>query len=62
MLRRFRDQQLMPHRVGRLAVRAYYAAGPTLARWVVARPSTARLTRRALDRVRVQLERRQRRG
>lgn len=46
--RHFRDEALMPYAAGRLFVRAYYAAGPTLAAVVVARPALHRLTRGVL--------------
>jgi hypothetical protein len=50
-LRRFRDERLLPHAAGRLAVRIYYRVGPTLARWVAVRPRLAGLCRRVLDRL-----------
>ncbi len=50
-LRSFRDRRLMPHAAGRLAVRVYYRAGPSLARFVAGRPLARAGLRAALDRV-----------
>ncbi len=38
VFRAFRDRHLLPRRSGRLFIRLYYWAGPTLAAWVVKRP------------------------
>ncbi|MCU0699494.1 MAG: hypothetical protein MUC96_23555 [Myxococcaceae bacterium] len=57
VLRRFRDEALLPRRAGRLLVRAYYAAGPALARVVRAVPGARALTRRGLAFVVAGLER-----
>lgn len=45
-LRRFRDQRLMPHGWGRLAVHAYYRISPPIANWLRRHPRIARLARR----------------
>lgn len=55
-LRRFRNQCLLPNRSGRLFVKAYYAAGPRLARFVSSHPRLRRSVRRALVRVSRRLE------
>ncbi len=55
--RRFRDRALLPNRVGRLAVRAYYAHGPRVASWIAERPRVRSAVRRGLERVRRELER-----
>lgn len=47
-LRRFRDQRLLGWRGGRMAVRLYYAASPTLAAWLVRRPRLKAWVRRSL--------------
>lgn len=51
VLRRFRDEALLPTPPGRLFVRAYYAAGPSLAALVGARPSARAATRWLLGHV-----------
>lgn len=62
VLRRFRDERLMPTAAGRLAVRGYYALGPHLARGVLARPMLWRTTRALVEALRLHLERSGRRG
>ncbi|MBE2248827.1 MAG: hypothetical protein IAE78_04700 [Myxococcus sp.] len=49
VLRRFRDQGLLPSRLGRRLVAGYYTHGPALARVVNERPWLRRQTRRALS-------------
>ncbi|MDX2011843.1 MAG: CFI-box-CTERM domain-containing protein [Myxococcaceae bacterium] len=57
VLRRFRDEVLLPRAAGRLFVRTYYAAGPALAQVVRAVPGASALTRRVLSSVVRRLER-----
>lgn len=47
-LRRFRDRFMRRSVAGRWMVRRYYAAGPTMARWIGARPFLRKLARRTL--------------
>lgn len=47
--RRFRDTQLLPRRSGRVMVRAYYAVGPTLAKWVAPHARVRRTLKVGLD-------------
>ncbi len=48
-LRRFRDQRLMPYRLGRAAVRGYYRISPPVAHWLSEHPRAARRVRVPLD-------------
>lgn len=49
ILRRFRDEKLLPHKLGRKFVSIYYAVGPSLAKFVERRPALKKTTRRALS-------------
>jgi hypothetical protein len=48
-LREFRDQRLLPHTTGRVAVSLYYKVGPWAARLLSRRPTGRLLARRVLD-------------
>jgi cold shock CspA family protein len=50
-LRRFRDQQLLPYAMGRVAVRGYYRVSPPIAHWLSEHPRVARRVRIPLDRL-----------
>lgn len=50
-LRRFRDQRLLPYRLGRVAVRGYYRVSPPVADWLSEHPRAARRVRVVLDRL-----------
>jgi len=56
--RAFRDRALLTRPTGRLLVRAYYLAGPHLARPVAASPRLRRAARRVLEVLRADLSRR----
>ena len=57
LLRRFRDQCLLPSAGGRSAVWVYYRVGPVLASIVDKSPVLQRTARRVLDRVVAGIER-----
>lgn len=57
-LRQFRDQRLMPHRLGRAFVSGYYRVSPPLADWLRGQPRLALAVRWLLDRVVARLDRR----
>ena len=48
-LRRWRDEALRPHPVGRTAVAWYYGISPSLVRWLGSSPRTRQWVRRGLD-------------
>lgn len=48
-LRRFRDETLETHALGRQFVRMYYRVSPPIADWLAGHPSVARLVRAILD-------------
>lgn len=47
-LRRFRDDVLLEHAIGRAFVRTYYAASPPVARWIARGPRRRRIVRKTL--------------
>lgn len=55
-LRRFRDEQLLNNRVGRIFVKIYYHIGPYFARKVANRPLIKAFVRRLLERVCARIE------
>jgi hypothetical protein len=57
-LRQFRDQRLLPHRLGRAFVRGYYRVSPPLADWLRHQPRLSLAVRWVLDRVVARLDRR----
>lgn len=54
-LRAFRDDVLEQHRIGRAAIRLYYATSPPVARWVARREWRRTLVRTAIVRPAVRL-------
>ena len=49
VLRTFRDEVLLPTRMGRAAVACYDRSSPWMVRWLEHRPRTRALVRRGLD-------------
>ncbi len=48
VLRDFRDQILIPTKIGKLFVKAYYTVSPTIAKWILKSDDLRSLTRKAL--------------
>lgn len=48
VLRDFRDQILIPTKIGKFFVKSYYAVSPTIAKWIIKSEDLRSLTRKAL--------------
>ncbi len=56
-LRKYRDDKLIPHPIGKLFVKWYYKNGPAIASWVKPYPYARSLTRTILKKLIKQLKR-----
>jgi len=56
VLRRYRDEHLATHPLGRAFIRSYYAVSPPMAKYFEGRTAINRLARRLLDQLVIKLE------